>query len=135
MDEEKNVLYVFGGKFFSKELQENFADQLQSGLYSYHVPTNSWKLVELDEGPKGRFVNKSRCGHSMLFHQRSRNVYICGGQRNKEHLSDFFAYNVDTKEVKVICDGVTSKVPINGITRREAIDFDYNEIYFVCVSF
>lgn len=38
-----------------------------SGLYSYHIPTNTWNLLWDDTSPGGPRI-KSRVGHSMLFH-------------------------------------------------------------------
>lgn len=42
-----------------------------SGLYSYHVPTNTWRKLR-DDFPRSQSDDqeiKSRIGHSMLFHE------------------------------------------------------------------
>jgi len=86
-----------------------------SGLFAYHVPTNTWSLLKKDIGPKEDIMEecsaqgssceintiKSRVGHSMLFHPGLRKLYIYGGQRGKEYLTDFFAYDVDSGDIEV----------------------------------
>jgi hypothetical protein len=42
---------------------ERGSEPIFSGLYAYHIPTNTWKLV-MDDSTELR----SRIGHSMLFH-------------------------------------------------------------------
>lgn len=69
----------------------------------------------------------------MLFHDKKRLLYIFAGQRQKEYLSDFFIYNVDTNEIKVLCDGEKSEVPAAGFTQRATIDSELNEIHVLSV--
>ncbi|XP_018018491.1 muskelin [Hyalella azteca] len=45
---------------------------------------------------------RSRVGHSMLFHPITRQLFILAGQRNKEYLTDFFTYQVDTDVITCI---------------------------------
>uniref|UniRef100_T1J0F1 Muskelin N-terminal domain-containing protein n=1 Tax=Strigamia maritima TaxID=126957 RepID=T1J0F1_STRMM len=105
-----------------------------SGLYSYHVPTNTWKKLRDDctttnVGPQ---EIRSRIGHSMLFHTQSRLLFVFAGQRAKEYLNDFFTYNVDTDEIQVISDGTKkegAQVPAAGFTQRATIDPELNEIH------
>lgn len=98
------------------------------------MPTSTWTLLQEDNDQDGRFINKSRIGHALLFDDYSRQLFIFAGQRNKEHLSDFFAYHVDTHEVNVICDGIQSKVPWSGVTQRATIDPLNREIHVLTVS-
>lgn len=110
-----------------------------SGLYSYHVPTNTWTLLRCDVAtPKPtRPVIRSRVGHSMLFHPGLRKLFIFAGQRSKEYLNDFFSYNVDTDEIEVISDGhkkIRPNSPSAGFTQRATIDPELNEIYIFSVS-
>lgn len=70
----------------------------------------------------------------MLFHEKLRLLYIFAGQRQKEYLSDFFTYNVDTDEVSYICDGDKIEVPAAGFTQRATIDPDLNEIHVLSVN-
>ncbi|XP_023228527.1 muskelin-like [Centruroides sculpturatus] len=140
MDIGKNTIYVFGGRILNSNLA-TVDDRLCtepsfSGLYAYHVPTNTWHKLRDDSsnvnlGPQ---EIKSRIGHSMLFHEKSRLLYIFAGQRSKEYLSDFFTYNVDSDEVEIICDGTQSEVPAAGFTQRATIDPDLNEIHVLSVS-
>lgn len=79
-----------------------------SGLYAYHIPTSTWRLLRDDPsvspGPTPAEM-RSRIGHSMLFHPGDRKLYIFAGQRSKEYLNDFFTYNVDTGVVETVTDG------------------------------
>ncbi|RWS30108.1 muskelin-like protein [Leptotrombidium deliense] len=135
VDIEKNTLYVFGGRILSPvSADERQTDQPHfSGLYSYHIPTNMWTKLRDDVASIScnqlTHGIKSRIGHSMLFHEKLRLLYIFAGQRQKEYLSDFFTYNVDTNEVTVICDGEHSEVPAAGFTQRATLDSDLNEIH------
>lgn len=119
------------------------SELLYSGLYVYHIPTNTWSLLRSDvASPKPtRPAIRSRVGHSMLLHPALRKLFVFGGQRSKEYLNDFFAYNVDTDEVELISDGQKQKVtnhqsytPTAGFTQRATIDPELNEIYIFSVS-
>ncbi|XP_054163494.1 muskelin-like isoform X2 [Oppia nitens] len=138
MDLEKNIIYVFGGRIFTCSLANRFVncvDQpLFSGLYIYNVNKNQWNKLRDDCLTTGETSDiqlgiKSRIGHSMLFHQKLRLLYIFGGQRHKEYLNDFFTYNVDTNEITVINDGHTSELPASGYFQRATIDEDSYEIH------
>lgn len=140
MDVEKNTIYVFGGRIITS-LTPSREGQLCSepcfsGLFAYHVPTNTWHKLRDDSASPDSGVQgiKSRIGHSMLFHEKLRLLYIFAGQRSKEYLSDFFTYNVDTDEIQVICDGVSVEVPPAGFTQRATIDPELNEIYVLSGS-
>ena len=117
-------------------MDEKFIEQF-SGLYSYHVPTNSWILLRDDISNASPYSNtktiKSRIGHSMLFHEKQRILYIFAGNRNKEFLKDFFTYNIDTDTITMICDGEKSEVPASGFTQRATIDPETNEIFALSV--
>jgi len=130
-----------------------------SGLYEYHVPTNTWKKLREDSGlqlgpsstqpdPGNQRTLKSRSSHSMLFHPGLRKLFIFGGQRKQdEYLSDFFTYNVDTDEVENITNinygggggrgsgsdatagGSNAAIPAAGYTQRATIDCQRSEIH------
>ncbi|XP_069162994.1 muskelin-like [Procambarus clarkii] len=110
------------------------SEAIFSGLYAYHVATNTWTKLRDDcsgnsSGPQDI---KSRIGHSMLFHSGSRQLFILAGQRNKEYLTDFFMYNIDTDTVSYISDGTrkdSSSVPAAGFTQKATIDPHLNEIH------
>ncbi len=111
---------------------------LFSGLYNYNVYNNTWRKLREDSptvnSNSGQYEIKSRIGHSMLFHEKMRLLYIFAGQRHKEYLSDFFTYNVDTDEIVIINDGEKSEVPAAGFTQRATIDPDNHEIHVLSVT-
>ena len=78
---------------------------MYSGLYEYHIPSNTWtkRRDDVGQAPTSsisgqatsgfRHELKSRSSHSMLFHRELRKLYIFGGQRKgSEYLNDFFRY-------------------------------------------
>eukprot|EP00096_Caligus_rogercresseyi_P009359 TRINITY_DN3164_c0_g1_i1.p1 TRINITY_DN3164_c0_g1~~TRINITY_DN3164_c0_g1_i1.p1 ORF type:complete len:384 (-),score=84.31 TRINITY_DN3164_c0_g1_i1:218-1369(-) len=107
-----------------------------SGLYSYHIPTNTWKQLREDNNGSphlpGMGEIRSRSNHSMVFHRGTRKLYIFGGQRKRDdYLNDFFTYDVDSDEIEVLSSGNSSdsSIPDVGHTIRATIDCDRNEIY------
>jgi hypothetical protein len=53
-------------------------EKTYSGLYEYHIPTNTWKKRRSDVG-SGSLPDRelrSRSSHSMLFHQVLRNLIL-----------------------------------------------------------
>lgn len=151
MDVESRIIYVFGGRVLTQSRWEGCvgglgADEIRntnnytpseaifSGLYSYHVSNNTWIRLRDDvtSNPIGPQDIKSRIGHSMLFHTGSRQLYILAGQRNKEYLTDFFTYNIDSDTVTYISDGTrkdSASVPAAGFTQKATIDSQLNEIH------
>lgn len=142
VDQETRTIYVFGGQ----SLLNNSADsspiaaaiaageKTYSGLFEYHIPTNTWRKRrdDIGSGASPDKELKSRSSHSMLFHQGQRKLFIFGGQRKRdEYLNDFFSYNVDTDEVEIISTGTSpeSIIPAVGHTQRATIDFDRSEIH------
>ncbi|XP_074644616.1 muskelin-like isoform X2 [Tubulanus polymorphus] len=128
IDTACNTIYVFGGKEISLGNEgERSPDPVFSGLFCYHIPTNTWNKI-CDDGEH----IKSRIGHSMLFHPVHRLLYVFAGQRQKEYLSDFFSYNVDTGEITTLVgagrkDG--GNLPAAGFTQRATIDPELDEIH------
>lgn len=146
MDVEKRTIYVFGGRVLTPPLsvidaRPGFAglmgplEPIFSGLFSYHVPTNTWIKLADDASwanPSSGPSIRSRVGHSMLFHPGCRQLFIFAGQRSKEYLNDFFTYSVDTHEISIISTGTrreTCNIPAAGFTQRATIDPETNEIY------
>ncbi|XP_023702338.1 muskelin [Cryptotermes secundus] len=146
MDVAKRTVYVFGGRVLTPPA--GMADDRPgcvglvgtseptfSGLFSYHVPTNTWTKLCDDSsrpGSPGVPTIRSRVGHSMLFHPGCRKLFIFAGQRSKEYLNDFFTFHVDTHEVRQISEGAKKEacnIPAAGFTQRATIDPDLNEIY------
>ncbi|KAL5014601.1 hypothetical protein ScPMuIL_008871 [Solemya velum] len=130
MDVEHQTIYVFGGRVLTRysDTAERSSEPTFSGLFAYHVPTNTWKKL-LDDCSALR----SRIGHSMLFHPKKRVLYIFAGQRSKEYLNDFFTYHVDSGMIEVISDGTKKDsahtVPAAGFTQRATLDPDSDEIH------
>ncbi|KAL3852859.1 hypothetical protein ACJMK2_016468 [Sinanodonta woodiana] len=153
MDIERQNIYVFGGRVLvgNSDSTERGSEPTFSGLYAYHVPTNTWQKL-MDDCAELR----SRIGHSMLFHPGKRVLYIFAGQRSKQYLNDFFMYNVDTNQIEIISDGVRkdppqtsrtqsvdqqirhflkdptqrgSEIPAAGFTQRATLDPDTDEIH------
>lgn len=86
VDEEKGMLYVFGGRIITPS-QTPSVETLYSGLYSFNVQTEQWRLIRSDSDILPASPNiKSRIGHSMLFDQETRKLYIFAGQRHKDYL-------------------------------------------------
>ncbi|XP_064604593.1 muskelin-like isoform X2 [Liolophura sinensis] len=131
MDVEGQTIYLFGGRILTASStsvdSERSHEPLFSGLFSYHVPTNTWRKLKDD-----CHELRSRIAHSMLFHSKKRLLYIFAGQRSKEYLNDFLSYNIDTGEIEVVSDGQKkdgSQVPSAGYTQRATIDPEMNEIH------
>ncbi|KAL8596859.1 hypothetical protein ACOMHN_060667 [Nucella lapillus] len=132
MDIEQQTVYVFGGRVLCSsaegENNSNSSNRNQdptfSGLYSFHVPTNTWTKLMDDCS-----LLRSRIGHSMLFHPAKRVLYIFAGQRSKEYLTDFLGYHVDTGTIEVVSDGTNKDSCQAGFTQRATLDPDLNEIH------
>nr|CAB3263857.1 muskelin-like [Phallusia mammillata] len=145
-DERTKTIFVFGGRVLtcppslrglgaitsSGNVEERPVPEF-SGLYSYHVPTNSWKLLREDSGNAGPQDIRSRIGHSMLLDGKNRRLYIFGGQRSKEYVNDFFYYDIPNDRVTVIHDGVRNEpgLPPSGFTQRATINPEMGEIYML----
>lgn len=158
IDIAKRNIYVFGGRILAPRKTD---DPISfSGLFSYHIPTNTWSQILVDcdhptaSNPEVMSI-RSLVTHSMLFHhvsyetnlhdfdsklfhfQRHRKLYIFGGQRNKEYATDFITFDVDTQLVTVInTDNMKTdknNVPQSGYTQRATIDCERDEIYVLSV--
>lgn len=87
IDIDKRVIYVFGGKILTaRTLSENNTNEPEySGLFSYHIVTNTWKQLLVDcHHPAAALpeVNtiKARITHCMVFHNVSIKriiLYFC----------------------------------------------------------
>lgn len=148
MDVALRTIYVFGGRVLMPQngVSEDrsgcvglvgTSEPVFSGLYSYHVSTNTWRNLCADSPTLNQDTNnpsalRSRVGHSMLFHPIYRKLFIFAGQRSKDYLNDFFSYDVDTGTVEHISEGAKRDVtalPAAGFTQRATIDPELDEIY------
>lgn len=114
LDPEKRTIYVFGGRILSPApgypderglavasssgVAGAFLSEPQfSGLYAYHIPTSTWRLLRDDPSvnptiSSGPVEMRSRIGHSMLFHPNDRKLFIFAGQRSNDHALHFINY-------------------------------------------
>ncbi|KAL9540450.1 hypothetical protein MBANPS3_009668 [Mucor bainieri] len=135
VDPEGEMLYVFGGRTVTGDTNV----QNYSGLYSFNIKTSHWELVRNDDLKSSATVDaikqsstllKSRVGHSMLFDQSNRSLYVFAGQRGKDYLSDLYLYQVDTDTVTEIAQDYSKDAgPDAGFTQRATIDEDRQELY------
>jgi hypothetical protein len=127
VDSDAQVIYVFGGRTIGPDPSQT----VYSGLYAYHIPTNQWRLLRSDTSqPEGTIQLKSRIGHSMLLNAKSRELYIFAGQRNKDFLSDFYVYEIETDTIHEISRDYSKQGgPDAGFTQRATIDPDLGEFY------
>lgn len=84
IDVSKRTIYVFGGRILTPRNIEDLTNDMQySGLYSYHINTNTWTQILVDCGhpsasnPEVLSI-KSRVTHSMLFHHVCTYVIMYG---------------------------------------------------------
>ncbi|XP_039276619.1 muskelin [Nilaparvata lugens] len=143
IDVTLRTIYVFGGRVLNVSVNgitttEAIAssEPVYSGLFSYHVSTNTWRNLcpdsPIQPDPNSTPTLRSRVSHSMLFHPIYRKLFIFAGQRNKDYLNDFFSYDVDSGLVEHISDGSkrdASALPAAGFTQRATIDPQLDEIY------
>ncbi|KAI8924913.1 Muskelin N-terminus-domain-containing protein [Entophlyctis helioformis] len=127
VDAKSQVLYVFGGRTIVADV----AQTVYSGLYAYDITRNQWTLIRTDTSqPENTIQLKSRIGHSMLLNPLTRELYIFAGQRNKDYLSDFYVYEMDTDTVHEVARDYTKLGgPDAGFTQRATIDTSLGEFY------
>lgn len=96
IDSDSGTMYTFGGRTISPDA----GSTVYSGLYAYDIGINRWRLLRTDTSqPEYAIQLKSRIGHSMLFNSLTRQLYIFAGQRNKDYLSDFYIYDIESDTV------------------------------------
>lgn len=82
IDEGRGEIYVFGGRVICSS-----DETIYSGLYRYSITTKQWTLIRADDKQSdGSVQMKSRIGHSMIFNEKSRELYVFAGQRHKDYL-------------------------------------------------
>ena len=89
LDSQSRHLYVYGGRKISPDPTQI----TYSGLYRYSILEKKW--THLTANTQENSEIKPRIGHSMLFNEKSREIYIFAGQRHKDFLADFHVYNVE----------------------------------------
>ncbi|XP_034476504.1 muskelin isoform X2 [Drosophila innubila] len=144
IDADKRTVYVFGGKILTPRSATSSVEPEYSGLFSYHIATNTWTQILVDchhaSAAQADIMSiKSRITHCMVFHNKQRKLYIYGGQRGKEDLDELLTYDVDTQSISVlnkehshhgnINTSEAKFEPSSGYTLRATIDCDRDEIY------
>lgn len=127
VDPASQTIYVFGGRAIGPDP----AQIVYSGLFKYSITTDTWSLIRDDSfQPDHSIQLKSRIGHSMLLNPHTRQLYIFAGQRNKDYLSDFYTYDLETDTVTEIARDY-SKLggPDAGFTQRATLDLVKSELY------
>ncbi|KAF5357318.1 hypothetical protein D9758_005835 [Tetrapyrgos nigripes] len=130
MDSEAQMLYVFGGRV----VDGDWNSLKFSGLYSYSVQINKWRLLQHpDNSSHASVMIPSRFGHSMVLEPNTRTLYIFAGQRDSKYLSDMYAYDIATNTTTEIFSNFTSAGgPEACFTQRAVIDPRLHEIYVFC---
>ncbi|EDW09382.1 uncharacterized protein Dmoj_GI19068 [Drosophila mojavensis] len=144
IDADKRTIYVFGGKILTPRSPTASTEPEYSGLFSYHIATNTWTQILVDchhaSASQADVMSiKSRITHCMVFHNKQRKLYIYGGQRGKEDLDELLTYDVDSQAISLINKehshlGTNTSTeakfePSSGYTLRATIDCDRDEIY------
>ena len=95
-DSKENILWIFGGKVIQpiSDQIHSIQTSIISGLYSFQVPTNSWKCLRKDfhcsssntmvlehKNEYKDVLSLPRVGHSMIFNGKNRTLLIFGGER------------------------------------------------------
>lgn len=137
IEPKTQMIYIFGGRSQIKNTNET----IYSGLYSYSICQNKWRLLRSDTNQLDNSVHiKSRIGHSMLLNPETRELYIFAGkrckdfisERNKDYLSDFYIYNIDEDKVTELTrDYSMQGGPDAGFTQRATIDTNLGEFYML----
>ncbi|KAF9467401.1 Muskelin N-terminus-domain-containing protein [Collybia nuda] len=130
MDSDSQIMYVFGGRV----VDGDWNSVKYSGLYSYNVRLNKWKLLQHpDTSNTAQVIIPSRFGHSMVLEPYSRTLYIFAGQRDDTYLSDMYAYDIATNTAtEIYTNFTTAGGPDACFTQRAVIDPHLREIYVVC---
>ncbi|KAG8792158.1 Muskelin 1, intracellular mediator containing kelch motif [Ceratobasidium sp. 428] len=130
IDEEKRLLYVFGGRVDNPS--ERDGQQSYSGMYTFHLDAHTWTHVFPDpvrlDGPPNPITIHSRTGHGMVIYPQTHEIFIVGGRRsNSKYLPDMHSYSPTTRtSQRLTFDPVianTASAP------RVCIDEELGEIY------
>jgi len=138
IEPKSQMIYVFGGRTQA----QNISEDSYSGLYSYSIKEDKWRLLRSDTNqPENSVQLKSRIGHSMLLNPDTNELYIFAGkryktftnERKKSHLSDFYIYNIDEDCVIEVSRNYTMQGgPEAGFTQRATMDVELGELYMLC---
>ncbi|THH02259.1 hypothetical protein EW026_g555 [Hermanssonia centrifuga] len=128
MDAEAQVVYVSGGRV----VDGDWKDTKYSGLYSYDVRANKWKMFQSDPSSTHPSI-PSRYGHSMVLDHVMQTLFIFAGQRDEKYLSDMYAFHIPTSTVTELFPNFTAAGgPEPCFTQRAVCDPELREIYVFC---
>ncbi|CAI8048563.1 Muskelin [Geodia barretti] len=127
------TLYVFGGRVLTSCSAVDSADHVYSGLYSYNTLEGQWSCLRPDYSGGSPYPHNlvPRMAHSLLLHPIARKLYVIGGQRNKQPLSDMLTFDLQSKETEILANGKDTSVPAAGFTIRTTLDPVHNEIHLL----
>jgi hypothetical protein len=129
IDEDRKLIFVFGGKTNAKNLlspgyhsDESVSKGSFSGLYVYNISTDEWKQLRKDGSSAAPGEIVGRMAHTMVYHSDRQELYIMGGQRNKEQLHDMLIYQVPSDTLIVQEDQRSTLGLMCGFALRAVID-------------
>ncbi|KAF8310333.1 uncharacterized protein EI90DRAFT_1241856 [Cantharellus anzutake] len=131
VDSENQVLYVSGGRLGS-DLEQG--DKKYGAFYSYDFKLGRWKRI-FGESHHGRLSSQrlvlSRERHSMVLDNKYHHIYILGGERVDQTLSDIFIYSTLTGDVAEVTVNRDSPQPRPSDILRATYNDLSREIYVV----
>jgi len=137
IEPKSQMIYVFGGRTQAK----NISEDSYSGLYSYSIKEDKWRLIRTDTNqPEYSIQLKSRVGHSMILNPETKEIYIFAGKRYKDfsnehkkiYLSDFYIYRIEDDYVIEVSKNYTMQGgPDAGFSQRITMDVELGEIYML----
>ncbi|KAH8107718.1 Muskelin N-terminus-domain-containing protein [Cristinia sonorae] len=129
MDNESRTIYFSGGRV----VDGDWDTAKYSGLYSYNVDTDAWKLLQPIDQVGVHPSIPARFGHSMVYDNRSKTLFILGGQRDDKYLADMYAYHVPTNSItELYSNFAAADGPDACFTQRAVVDPELKEIYVFC---
>jgi hypothetical protein len=128
------IIYVFGGRVLTSSSIADSAQFMYSGLYGYNTSECQWTCLRPDYtgGPYPHGL-VPRMAHTLLLHPVARKLYVIGGQRNKQPLSDMMTFDLQSHETEVLANGKDTCIPAAGFTIRTSLDPLRNEIHLLTV--
>ncbi|ORY63700.1 hypothetical protein LY90DRAFT_230776 [Neocallimastix californiae] len=137
IEPKSQIIYVFGGRTQAR----NISEDSYSGIYSYSIKEDKWRLLRSDSNqPENSVKLKSRIVHSMLLNPETNELYIFAGKRNKvfdnerekNYLSDFYIYRIDDDYVIEVSRNYTMQGgPDAGFEQRATMDIELGELYML----
>ncbi|KAJ7130841.1 Muskelin N-terminus-domain-containing protein [Mycena crocata] len=131
MDCEAQLLYIYGGRV----IDGDYANCKYAGLYSYNIRLAKWQHLQTTPKPNATTFSggiiPARYGHSMVFDDRTRTLYIFGGKSKDTVVhNDMYAYDIATKTTRQVFVDIQRECGVDAsFTQRAVIDTKLQEIY------